>query len=527
MPPATMGDGRRRAARPNRAPLSDRALAGKCFPARYRGAVIQSRVTRIPWWVLPVAIGLAVVAILTISVAADPARGVTSSGSPFADEASNAVNSRNLVLLGRWSTDGWNRYLVELPFSVILAVVFKLFGVGIVQARLLSIATAGLLVTGVGLGLRRAFGTAAAALAAIALGTSALVLYYGRLVYQEDPESLLLLVGVLALAVGDDTSPRRRGLVAGVLLALAIGTKPSAAFAVGGILAAVALAGYRSRAVRTAVVAAVAALAGCALVWLVVIWLPNRAAVADVMRIWPQFTWPGDPSALVARVARYVTSNDHALLLTLPLAAASATGLVATAAHRTALTGQARSLTAAAIGWLVGGLGILSIASYRPNRYVVPELPAAAILVAAGVCIVGPRLATRVERPGRIAIAAALAVCLAAPGLVADASWVIGAPASAPAIQAAMAPLVPPGAVVVGGDSPLFLMGAAVTTIIPWAGVPGNEGDLYHSAGARWFLTNGNMMPATVTVPGDAWAARRRVACATWFGTHDCLYQVP
>ena len=478
-------------------------------------------------WIGPAGLAVAVVGILAIAVAVDPARGVTTSGSPFADEGFNAVNARNLVLLGRWSTDSWNLFLVDLPFSALLAAVFQVFGVGIVQARLVSIASIGLTVLVLGLGLRRPLGPGPAAVAALAFGTSGLVLYYGRLVYQEDLVTLCLAAGAVTLVGAAVSGSRLRALAAGILLALAIGSKPSAAFAVVGIIAALGLAGWRAGPSRSALLIAIVTIAAAGLVWVGAVWLPDRTAIDRVVAIWPRFTWPDSAASLATRVLTYAYRNDHALLLSLPLAIGAAGGLVAAVRWRSDLQGQARLLAAAATGWLVAGLGILALASYRPNRYVLPMLPAAAILLAVGVALVGPRVRERIPRAAYLAVAALLCVLLAAPGLGAYAAWVVGAPSTAPAIQAQMASVVPPGSVVVGVDSALFLMRAPVTTIIPWRGIPGNEGDLYQTAGARWYLTNGDRTPDTVDLPPGVWAARERIACATWFGTLDCLYRVP
>jgi hypothetical protein len=50
------------------------------------------------------------------------------------------------VLFGHWSTDDWNLYLLNFPFSVSAAAVFSMGGVGIVQARVISIVATALTV---------------------------------------------------------------------------------------------------------------------------------------------------------------------------------------------------------------------------------------------------------------------------------------------------------------------------------------------------------------------------------------------
>jgi hypothetical protein len=98
----------------------------------------------VDWWrsqpLEAILVGLGLFALLATFVAADPTSKVTFSSSPFTDEAFNTVNARNFVQLGRWSTDEWNLYLVNLPFSLLQAAWFGLVGVGIVQARLIAIA---------------------------------------------------------------------------------------------------------------------------------------------------------------------------------------------------------------------------------------------------------------------------------------------------------------------------------------------------------------------------------------------------
>ncbi len=98
---------------------------------------------------------LVVLFLLLAFVSADPAPGVTISNGPFTDEAWDVVNARNLVLLGTWSTDDWNLHLVNVPFSVITAAVFQVAGVGIVQARLISIAATVVTIGALGFGPRR------------------------------------------------------------------------------------------------------------------------------------------------------------------------------------------------------------------------------------------------------------------------------------------------------------------------------------------------------------------------------------
>ena len=89
--------------------------------------------------VLLVAAPVILVLLLAAFISADPPPGVTASRGPLTDESWDVVNARNFVLLGRWSTDDWNLYLLNFPFSLSEAAMFSVAGVGIVQARVISI----------------------------------------------------------------------------------------------------------------------------------------------------------------------------------------------------------------------------------------------------------------------------------------------------------------------------------------------------------------------------------------------------
>ncbi len=182
---------------------------------RIAGPPLTRRVMALPW--AAILVGAALFVLLAAFVSADPAGNVTFSSSPFSDEGFNLVNARNLVQLGRWDTDQWNLYLVNLPYSLLAAASFRILGVGIDSARLVSIvcvsATAGALACG----LRRSLGTAWAAFGGVAFATSGLVLFYGRLAYVEDLVVLGLALGNagsgVARAPEPSLGPRRGSLL--------------------------------------------------------------------------------------------------------------------------------------------------------------------------------------------------------------------------------------------------------------------------------------------------------------------------
>ena len=503
-------------------------------------------------------VGLGLFALLAAFVAADPPSRVTFSSSPFTDEAFNTVNARNLVQLGRWSTDGWNLYLVNLPFSLLQAAWFSLVGVGIVQARLVAIACVSLAATVLVWGLRGAVGRAPAVFAGLAFASSGLVLVYGRLAFLEDLVVLGLVLGTAVLA-RDDRLSLRWGAVSGACYAVAIGAKPSAGFAVAGILVAVAALAWPGRPARRWLAGALAVIVVAGLAWAAVVWLPNCDAVTLDLKIWDPQSFSLSPGDMVRSAWEYLTHDSDGLYGKMlgPLLALGAAGLAAVVLLRGRLGSAQSRLAAVSIGWLVLGFGILLIASYRPNRYVLPLVPPLAILAALGLHLgrqwLSDRLAARsaglpggaaprpragggVEPTPRIRRASerwaapllvvAVTVAAAAPGLVWFGSWARAATYDLPAIQDRFASAVPAGETVAGRESALFLMKSrAITVITQPGGGPANGGDLY-AAGVRWYVLPVND-PAPPGVSAAVWAARQQVMCGEYGGETECLFHVP
>jgi 4-amino-4-deoxy-L-arabinose transferase-like glycosyltransferase len=509
----------------------------------------------LPWEAAIVGIGL--FALLAAFVAADPAGGVTASTSPFTDEGFFTVNARNLVLFGHWSTDEWNLYLVNLPLSVLQAIWFAISGVGIVQARLVNIACVSMTAAAIVWAMRSATGRATAVFAGLAFASCGLILYYGRLVYLEDLVVLLLALGTLVLAA-DERLTVRWGVVSGLCYALAIATKASAAVEVAGVMAAVILiVAWRDPDARRWLVGAVAAMVVAGLVWLAVIWLPNRSAVSLDLRIWAPVRLSLSPVEAIKDAVRYMlTDNDKLFGFLLgPLVLLGGVGLAVVAVlHRRLSRSQAR-LAMVSLGWIVFGFGVLLIVSYRPNRYVVPIVPPLAIAAALGLHLLlqwstdaagrstarrasgdqAPDTEAAMPRSGARPIAAraiatllivAVTAVAVAPGLQWYSSWARHATYTMPAAQASLADAAPDGQRVAGTESAIFLLRShAITLLTQRVGGVANNGNLY-AQGVRYYLVPADD-PAPAGVPDVTWAARRPIFCAVYGGVNECLYRLP
>jgi hypothetical protein len=509
----------------------------------------------LPW--PAILLGFALFALLMAFVSADPARNVTFSSSPFSDEGFTVANSRNLIQLGRWDTDQWHLYLVNLPYSLLAAGSFALFGVGIESARLVSITCVSITAAALAWGLRRPLGTTWALFAGIAFATSGLVLYYGRLTFNEDLVVLGVTLGALVLGSGERLS-FRWGLVAGACFAIAIGTKPSAGFSIAGILVALgAVWGWRREDVRRWLAGAVVSIGFFGLAWLLVVWLPNRDAVAMDIRIWAPVHLSLTPLGMLRSLSSYLRGNSDGVigLLLGPLIALAGAGVVGIAALRKRLDPDQARLAVVGLGWVAAGFWVVIVASYRPNRYVMPVIPGLAILAAVGLAQiagwVSDRLAlTPAASPpeGKAATSghvkpdagrrksraltpafACLAIAMAAaPGLGLFYSWNRQATYELPQIQDRMAALVPPGTRVAGRESGLFLAKSKALTLevqLTQTDTAANAGDLY-SDGVRWYLQP-TTAPIPPGVPASVWAQRQNVDCAPWGGLTECLIKLP
>jgi 4-amino-4-deoxy-L-arabinose transferase-like glycosyltransferase len=505
---------------------------------------IDSRVRALVRWLRgappeALLIGIGLFVVLAAFAGADPAPRVSFSSGPLGDEAYNVISARNLVLLGHWATDAWDHHFVNLPFSLIVVATYKLFGIGMVQARLVMILCTSLTAAALTWGLRRPLGRVAATFAGVAFATSGMILYYGRLAFLEDLVILGITLGALVLAHENRIS-LRGGVLAGICFAIAIGTKPNSAFEVIGILVALAVAyGRRDMAMRRWLIGAFLTLAAAGAAWGLIFFLPNREAITTDIAIWQPSQFYLTPAALVRSIGSYVAgNNDHLYGMLLgPLIALSAAGLVAIVALRKRLSGAESRLAVAAFGWALFGFGILTVTSYRPNRYVEPIVPALAILAGIGLHLTmmwlrdrladtspaapAPRPNARARRLTP-AFAAVLAILLAAtPGLFWYARWAHGATYNLVKIEAQLAADAPAGQTIAGNHTALFLLTSSNRLVV--TGIA-NNGDLY-AAGVRWYLAPTDA-PAPVGVPTAIWAARKSVSCVEWQGRAECLYQV-
>ena len=493
-----------------------------------RGGSSMSRLERIALVGLP----LLVTIVLLSAIDRDPAQGMTFSNAPFSDEGWRVVNARNFVLLGAWSTDDWALHLVQFPLSVAQAVVFSVAGVGLVQARLISVAAAVAMAGILVYGLRRPLGPTGAFAAAVAGSMSALTLYYGRLALLEVPVALALSVAAVGVIRVERGSVGRWGCACGLAIAVALGLKANALPSVLGILGAGAVRSIREPELRRFLPLAIVIVATAAIVWFAAIAVPNLDQVGVVVPWLVQGAIPRSVAEWLGFVGRFATSNDGLVGLAWPLFMAAAVGglIVIWEGIRfrrdgtATLGGPAR---VALVGVFWAGAGLIGHASfdYQPNCYAVLILPGLALLVGAGASVIATRMAVRAPWI-RAAAAAAIVLFLAAPGLLTDSAGRAGTGHRALEGQKAVEHILPAGVEVGGTYAALFAMRVPAATIVTTLGTI-NAGDLY-ADGIRWFFIEDGASPLSRDHPAE-WAARQELWCTTWgqSNSQTCLVRLP
>jgi hypothetical protein len=190
-------------------------------------------VSRRAFFVGALVIFAAATALRTAWLRADPPT-FDSVGVVWHDEGAWTHNARNQALWGVWRTDQWNPVFVAPVFTALEYVAFREFGVGIWQARTVSVA-AGLLALACFIaGLAAAAGRRAALIGGALLATDYVFVMWNRAALMESTMTALIVVGWAAYAV----SERRPlwGGVAGAAAVLAWFTKASAAFFIGALM---------------------------------------------------------------------------------------------------------------------------------------------------------------------------------------------------------------------------------------------------------------------------------------------------
>jgi hypothetical protein len=173
------------------------------------------------------------VALRLVALDSDAYARLSWSAALLTDEGFYIHNARNVVLFGHARTDGFNNDLIMPALHYAQVAVFAVFGVGAVQARLISVTLSLLLLLVFFAALRRVFGLPVAAAGTLFLGLDHVNLLYNRMALMDTPAAFLMVCAFYAFVRGIQRPPGGSGLwlvVCGLMLGLTFATRGLAAF---------------------------------------------------------------------------------------------------------------------------------------------------------------------------------------------------------------------------------------------------------------------------------------------------------
>jgi 4-amino-4-deoxy-L-arabinose transferase-like glycosyltransferase len=356
---------------------------------------------------------------------ADPPDHLSFSRSIYNDGGTYALNARQNLLKGTWRSPGDNVYAQAPGYTVAARVAFAAFGLGLPALRILSIAGSMGALLLVAWGGWRAWGSADGVLTALLLACDYLFMMYGRLELIEG-----FLVGVCTGGVvaavraaepwhsegvpGQIFRSSGWAITSACLLFAALTIKPTAA--ISFVPAAVVLLyrpwiecrqsvdnriSCRQLAVRHLPLLAFTATLGLlCLAYILWFYLPHRELFAQFREAFRENAaglWDTHPLAMWLQILTVPGLwRIQGLPLTL-LAMAGVSGALKdwVVARGSRQDGRQRDLNArlqglslwglAMVAWLVAGFLYLAPQTYRPSRFGILYLPAAAALAAKGV----------------------------------------------------------------------------------------------------------------------------------------------
>ncbi|HLJ56200.1 MAG TPA: glycosyltransferase family 39 protein [Chthonomonadaceae bacterium] len=190
-------------------------------------------------WALAAAIALAVLLRL-VALDSDPYARLSWSSGLLTDEGFYIHNARNVALFGSPVKDGFNNMLIMPTLHFVQVAVLRVWGVGAVPARMISVVCSLLAVAALYFAVNRAFGRRAALIAALILALDHTNLLYNRMALMDTPGELLLVCALYAWVRGVEGSFNLRWMAAcGALLAVAAITRSLAGLAVPAVFIAV------------------------------------------------------------------------------------------------------------------------------------------------------------------------------------------------------------------------------------------------------------------------------------------------
>ncbi len=381
---------------------------------------------------------------------ADPPPSLDWTSGIWTDEGFYTYAARNAVLFGG-TRDDFHPEVLSPVLSAVQEAVFRAFGVGLIQARLISVACSLGALAFFGDGLRRVWGPRVALTGLLFLGGDAVFVFYSRLALLETPAVLVVCAAFWAYTWNRPWS----WALAGALAVSALAFKTT--FLI--FLPLPALVWLLRRAWRPLGWYALGVAVGAGAYWLG--W--GMAHGAEVVRLnhyyWTHQSQPRSVAEVGADLWRAVFGPHRSVLGFLLSRSPVVTGLALASLF---LSGSPRIGGGGGLlacdterllrWWAVFGLGFLCLTRYAPTRYDLVVLPALAALAALSLrrlpLVWGKRLPT-VRRARTLALALFACVSLGQWGY-----WAATRGYQTRDVSRELAQIVPPGVTLAGDWAP-------------------------------------------------------------------------
>ena len=182
-----------------------------------REAVKSTR--SLSWWPLALLV-IGVVVLRVVDIGADAWKDLDWGTGIWTDEGFYAHNARNQILFGKPEQDGFNNYNLSPVLHAIQVAVFTQFGVGLIQARLISIVASLLTCALVYAGVRNDFGPRAARFSLMLLGLESSYILYNRLGLMESLGTLVIALAYYLWTLDRPWSKFLSGFIAAAAFAV-------------------------------------------------------------------------------------------------------------------------------------------------------------------------------------------------------------------------------------------------------------------------------------------------------------------
>ncbi len=332
-----------------------------------------------------------------IALGSDPYRKLSWSAALVTDEGFYLHNARNLLLFGNAQQDDFQNSLIMPTLHTVQVGFFSVFGVGILQARILTLLFSLLTMVVFYLALKRAFNQRVALYGTLFLLLDPVFLLYNRMALMDTPALLPMCLAFYVFAWGWKAGGGRRTLICfvlcGAFLGMAYTVRGLAALLIPVPFCVVYGMGKRSPFHLRLLKAMSFGLGGVLLFYAVLWWFPHRQEIAHVNAFYlKDQLLPENLHHFGSILVTSLLGDDRGIssfmlrqspILTL---FGLASVLYWLRAGRKELWEDAtRAGMSFLVGWLVVGVVLFSVLAYSPSRYYILFYPALAGVVGFGM----------------------------------------------------------------------------------------------------------------------------------------------